>query len=603
VPFQAVLESITDGAIVLDGKCRCTYVNDTAAAFLKTTPDKLIGRLIWGAFSLSRYSQLHAELTRAVEQKVPVKFEEHCRWCERWYDWRCYPADGGLAVFIEDVTERKQTEESLRESEQRYRKLFEANLVGVYLTTPDGTILDCNEAMMKMLGYDSREEIFQHHSSDFYADPKFRRELIRLLEKDGIVPGREARLRRKDGSVLHALGSAVLLTNEQTGEPYIQGVAVDISKRKEFERALRESEQRFRTVLENSLDIAYRRDLQKDRYDYISPVVEQILGFSPQEMTRLGLDDLLARIHPDDVERVKLGLSEAVSAGKGAIEYRFRCKDDRYRWLSDSLVVQKDEWDHPLYWGGMVRDITERKQAEEALQELAATLESKVAQRTAELEHQARRLQRLTLELSEAEMRERERLAEILHDDLQQQLAAVKFHLSILAGRIQNDAESREMTLQIKQMVADAIRKSRDLSHELSPPALSYSDLYDAFEWLAQQMRTKHGLTVHLDACERIDTLSESLKALLYRVGQELLFNVIKHARVGEAKLRLRRRRGRVHLIVADDGRGFDPQELARTNGFGLLAIHERIKSLGGRMKIMSLRGKGSVVAVTVPEA
>ena len=232
VPFQAVVESITDGAIVVDGDCRCTYVNETAAAFLKTTPDKLIGRLIWGAFPRPRYDRLHAELTRAVEQKVPVKFEEHCSRCGRWFDWRCYPAQDGLAVFIEDVTERKRAEEALSKSEQRYRKLFETCFVGVYSTKPDGTILDFNDAMMKMLGYDSREEFLQHRSTDFYADPEFRDKVIRLLQKDGVVPGEEARLRRKDGSVLHALGAAVLLTDERTGEPYIQGVAVDISGRK-----------------------------------------------------------------------------------------------------------------------------------------------------------------------------------------------------------------------------------------------------------------------------------------------------------------------------------------------------------------------------------
>jgi PAS domain S-box-containing protein len=98
----------------------------------------------------------------------------------------------------QDITERRHAEDALRQSERRYRKLFEANLAGVYLTKPDGTILDFNDAMMRMLGYDAREEIFQHRSSDFYADPELRQELLRLLEKDGVVPGREAVLRREN---------------------------------------------------------------------------------------------------------------------------------------------------------------------------------------------------------------------------------------------------------------------------------------------------------------------------------------------------------------------------------------------------------------------
>ena len=109
----------------------------------------------------------------------------------------------GVAEALSTWLERQRAEEALRESEQRYRKLFEANLAGVYLTKPDGTILDFNDAMMRMLGYDSREELFQHRSTDFYADPEFRDELLRLLRKDGIVPAKEAVLRRKDGSVLY----------------------------------------------------------------------------------------------------------------------------------------------------------------------------------------------------------------------------------------------------------------------------------------------------------------------------------------------------------------------------------------------------------------
>ena len=375
-------------------------------------------------------------------------------------------------ILVEDISERKYAEEALRASEYRFRKLFEANLAGVYITKLDGTILDFNDAMMRMLGYDSREEVFQRKSTDFFADPEFRKVLLYLLHRDGFVPAKEAVLQRKDGSVLYALGAGALLVNEQTGEPYIQGVALDI---------------------------------------------------------------------------------------------------------------------------------TERKLAEEALRELTRTLESRVAERTAQLEWRARQLQKLTLEVSEAEDRERKRMAEILHDDLQQQLAAAKFHLGLMKSRARYDASVQATAAQIDHMLMEAIKISRGLSHELSPAVMHHTDFADTLRWLAHQVQAKHGLVVHVHAHGEVRSQSDAMKGFLYKAVQELLFNVVKHARVNEANIRVRQCNGHICLRVSDRGRGFDPQELREAHGFGLLNIRERIELLGGRMKIRSAAGKGSTFFIVAP--
>jgi CheY-like chemotaxis protein len=149
----------------------------------------------------------------------------------------------------------------------------------------------------------------------------------------------------------------------------------------------------------------------------------------------------------------------------------------------------------------------------------------------------------------------------------------------------------------------EAIGKSRSLSHELSPPGLAHNDLHETFEWLAGQVKAKHGLTVHLDVRDRVELTSEPLKILLYRAAQEMLFNVIKHAGVREAKLRLRRRGGAVCLSVSDQGQGFAVEEPGPAGGLGLGSIRERVKLLGGRMKVRSLPGKGSTFRIVVPDA
>jgi PAS domain S-box-containing protein len=220
-----------------------------------------------------------------------------------------------------------------------------------------------------------------------------------------------------------------------------------------------------------------------------------------------------------------------------------------------------------------------------------------------ELERRARQLQKMTLELSETEDRERQRLAEILHDDLQQVLAAAKFQLGFLGSRLQGDPEATQIIVEVKQMLHDAIEKTRGLAHELGPATLSRGNLDGTFAWLAQQMETKHGLVVHLELCGRIDSPSEPVRTFLYRAARELLFNVVKHAQVKEARLRLRRVRNRLRLTVSDQGRGFGPHALAAASGFGLLNVRDRAEVLGGRLRIRSALGKGSTFLIAVPDA
>lgn len=505
---------------------------------------------------------------------------------------------------LSDIDSRKQAEEALRASEERYRKLFEANLAGVYLTKPDGTILDFNDAMMRMLGYDAREEVFQHRSSDFYADPEFRQELIRLLQKDGIVPAQEAVLQRKDGSVLHALGSAVLLVDEQTGEPCIQGVAIDITERKRTEKAMRESEERLKRAQEIAHLGSWELDLVKGELTW-SDEVYRIFGVEPQQFDAT-YEAFLDAVHPEDRVAVDAAYYGSIRAGRDSyeIEHRIvRQPSGEVRIIHEKCRHIRDDSGKIVRSVGMAHDITERKRAEETLREWNATLESNVAQRTAELLHRTRQLQRLTLELSETEDRERKRMAEILHDDLQQVLAAAKFHLSLMRNQVRHDASLQALATQIDHMLKDAIEKSRSLSHELSPAVLYHSDFAETLRWLAGQMQAKHGLVVHVHAHGPVHLQSDAIKAFLYKTAQELLFNAVKHAGVKEAKIRVRRC-GRCFCVsVSDHGRGFDLQGLDQAAGFGLWNIRERIELLGGRMKIKSAPGQGSTFSIVVPDA
>ena len=159
------------------------------------------------------------------------------------------------------------------------------------------------------------------------------------------------------------------------------------------------------------------------------------------------------------------------------------------------------------------------------------------------------------------------------------------------------------MVGQLDQILKDAIDKSRSLSHELSPAVLYHSDLGETFEWLARQVQTKHGLTVHVDAEDQIHLQSEPLKAFLYKAAQEILFNIVKHARVREARLRLKRMRGSLWLTISDQGQGFDPQTLEQDRRVRAVQ-HPRADRAARRPDEgpRAPRGEGSVFVIAMPD-
>jgi PAS domain S-box-containing protein len=368
---------------------------------------------------------------------------------------------------------------------------------------------------------------------------------------------------------------------------------------RESEQALRESEEKYRRIVETATEGIVMVDAQA-RIIFVNDRWSEIFGYRREEAGQVTLFDL---VFPEDMAQMKERWESRKRGWKENYELRLRRKDGSPVWVLVGVAPRFGPEGKFLGTLVMLADITDRKQAEEALRELNTTLESKIAERTQELEHRAQQLQKLTLELTKAEERERKRLAQLLHDDLQQVLAAAKFHLGILSGRAKDDTAVQKVIAQVDNLLGDALGKSRHLSHELSAPVLADSNLSGAFEWLARQMQTQQGFTVHLEIGERIELASEPLRVLLYKAAQECLFNVIKHAGVREATLRLRHRRGRLWLSVSDKGRGFDPVPSGPALGFGLASIRERVGCLGGRLKIKSAPGKGSIFVIAMPDS
>lgn len=222
----------------------------------------------------------------------------------------------------------------------------------------------------------------------------------------------------------------------------------------------------------------------------------------------------------------------------------------------------------------------------------------------AELRRRASQLRRLSLRLTDAEEQERRRLAIYVHDDLQQILAGVMFHLDVTERRLADPGEVRKALARIRGLVSDAIEGTRSLAHQLSPAALRRNGLVAALEWLVDHVKQLHGLDVKLRASVAQEPTEQPIAVFLFRATQELLLNVVKHAGTAHAEVSLTDDGSSVRLDVRDYGAGFEPPEAADADSddsFGLYSIRERAELLGGSMEINSAQSEGTLVSVLVP--
>ncbi|GMV51205.1 MAG: PAS domain S-box protein [Nitrospira sp. NTP2] len=496
-----------------------------------------------------------------------------------------------------DVTERKRSETALRESEERFRHLFEQASDGIVMADMTGQYLDVNSRACHMLGY-SRDELLSMKIADLFApheQSRLSEILMELLE--GQRHSGEWRLQRKDGTAISVEMSAKLQPDGRW-----HAILRDITERKRAEAGLRESEAHFRMLADATPVLVWmagadrlRTWLNRSWIEYTGRDLEDELG-----------DGWAEGIHPDDRAtalaryRSHFGRLEPFE-----LEYRLRRHDGRYGWILDRAVPLTTADGSITGYLGAALDITDRKHAEEQLQQWTGELEQRVHERTEALVRSQARLRALALDLSATEQQERRRLATELHDYLAQLLVVARMKLG------QAKPQAREPKLQ--QLLNDAddvltqsLNYTRSLVAELSPQVLYQFGLPAALKWLAGQMKT-HGLAVTVTtALDRLP-LEEDHAVIMYQSVRELLFNVVKHAGTDEASIVLSRSVDDLIVVtVSDRGRGFDPASMTEADRtspgrFGLFNVQERIEAVGGRLALDSHEGRGTSITLMVP--
>ncbi|KJS32368.1 MAG: hypothetical protein VR64_07610 [Desulfatitalea sp. BRH_c12] len=309
----------------------------------------------------------------------------------------------------------------------------------------------------------------------------------------------------------------------------------------------------------------------------------------------LAEDAYFARaVHPADSAAFYAYLNNMITdKNRSSCEIRLRGNDDQPSWVQVIARSMFDSQKHFRGWRLALIDVTERKQQELAMQKAQG-----------ELAHRAGQLARLSLELTMAEQRERRRLAETMHDHLQQLLAGARLHMDL--GIAETAAEQQPAFKNAYDLILQALKATRNLSAELSPPVLFQQGLSEAFGWLARWMKKTHALDVEIEVDEGDYPVEEAVKVLLFQSVRELLFNVKKHAQTNCARVAMTHMDGRIKLVVSDTGTGFDTQTPWRTDaetdkGFGLFSVRERLVLLEGTFDIESSPGGGTTVALTAP--
>jgi PAS domain S-box-containing protein len=477
-----------------------------------------------------------------------------------------------------DITERRWAERALQVSEKKYRDIVTWAPIGIYQSTHSGKLLSCNSSIAEMLDYDNVNGLVGcNMGQDIYYDDKDRERFIakdNSSEKKGTF-SHETRWKKKNGSIIWVLMTVHDVRDKSSEILYYEGFVFDITERKHAEEALRESEERYRLLVENSTDIVTEIS-DEDKYLYVSPNVKPILDFEPLDLVGT---EVLSRVYGKD----KGLIGEILSKLGGSATYRYRDRIGGWHWFESSgRVYYTSSGEQRMVM--VSRDITQRRKAEQ------------------ELELSRKQLQHFTEHLEHVLEEERKRISRELHDELGQLLTILKFDISWLRLEgVKSDSEAIAKIDAMMESVNEALASVKRIAKEIRPPQLDALGLVGAIQWDIDQSEKKTGLKgiVTVEPAEL--EIKGQISTVLYRVFREALTNILRHAQAEQIFVRLSQRLGSINLIIRDDGRGITKKELKGTASLGLVGIRERIRMVGGTITIEGKTGSGTMLSVEVP--
>lgn len=351
-----------------------------------------------------------------------------------------------------------------------------------------------------------------------------------------------------------------------------------------FSKALRESEQRFRQLAENIQEVFWVVDPNSEQIIYVSPAFEQVWGRGPETLGD-SVRGFLETVYEDD--RPSIAMEYASRLGvpvSPELEYRIRRPDGSIRWIRDRAFPIQGENGQMHRLVRITEDITERKRVQE------------------ELQYSFAQLRALAARLESVREEERTRVAREIHDELGQALTAIKIDLSSWVQEIVPDRENPLQDAEsILKLVDQTIQTVRRIATSLRPGILDDLGLVAAVEWAAEDFEARTGTKCLLDLPSEI-VVDEERATAVFRIFQETLTNVARHANATQLQVRLAEVDGSLSLEVRDNGKGVNDEQLSAGGSLGILGMRERALLFGGEVRIYGIPGQGTTVFARIPQ-
>jgi len=592
--YREMVEYANSIIINIDRQGRFTYINDYAERFFGYTKSELLGKKVVGTiFQQREFSEKDMEALVDRISQNPDEFKNYEKenitkdGRKVWISWTykgIYDAKGRLTGIISignDVTPLKNLENILREAKEEWESIFDALSDWICLIDTYRTIIRSNIAGERFLNLPMENILGRTccmliHGSDTPIKHCPLETMLKTKKRERMD------VRLKDESVwLEITVDPVIGDNGNiTGAVHI---VRDITPEKNVEKALRESEEKYRTLVDTAEEGVWVIDT-KANTTFVNRKMAQMLGYTAEEMMGHSLfefmDDEMRKLADMYFENRKKGIREQH-------DFRFTKKDGNNLWAIVNTNPLFDDIGNFIGALAMITDITERKLMEETI------------------EASREKLRALATHLESVREEERTRIAREIHDELGQALTCIKIDLSEVRNDLETDKFDRgavsEKTRAILSYIDETINTVRKISAELRPSVLDDLGITAAIQWLSQDFHRRTGILCNLRRVENI-TPKKAVETALFRILQESLTNVVRHSGASLVTIDFFTEGNDIILSVHDNGKGFEEVSFDITNSLGLLGIKERVLPFKGDAGILSQPGKGTLVTVKIPK-
>ena len=525
------------------------------------------------------------------------------------------------------LNERQRSADILKESETRLAEAQRIARLGNWEWDIARNKLTLSDEAYRIFGLLPQE--FQMTYEDFlsFIDPDDLMAVKHYLEEGmrfGKYGSRDYRIIRRDGSIrsIYAHGETYL---NQEGQPLrMRGTLQDITELKQATESLRESEELVRQAFENA-NIGMALVGIDGRYLRVNHSMSEMFGYSRAELEKMAVSDFL---YPADLHVSKDFRSQSLSGKISSAKFEIRKihRNGTIVWIHVASTLMRDSQGKPLYFVSHVQDITARKRAEEGLRRAHEELEQRVKERTEELRltvtqlqeeaterqkagealrESEQRLRHLASQILTAQEKERKRVAMELHEGLGQSMSALKMYLRTIQQHLPGDGgRVKQEFEEVQNLLIEMIEEARRLSQGLSPVLLENLGLTAALKHLLDELSKYQEVSITANIDDIRNLFSPQTEINLFRVFQESLHNIAKHAQATQVSVIIKRQNGRVNFLIKDNGVGFDPQQIPAKEiagrGMGLAAMKERLGMIGAHLNIASRMGEGTEISFSI---